>query len=122
MLELHHANVTLGLIVRERHLGIRQESQSLVLVALQSQQQVMPRAAARSSAPLAFQSFQRRLAFMECQPLRQDAVIARVQPDKESGVQALVSLSGQISGMARVASEPGHRQRPRLFLDVDKGF
>jgi hypothetical protein len=34
LLELYHAKVTLGLIVRERHLGIRQEAQSLVLVGL----------------------------------------------------------------------------------------
>jgi hypothetical protein len=71
-----HADITFSLIVRERHGWIEQETQRVILVTVQAQQQIMSCATAWASTVFCAARLQRRHAFMVRKALCQNAVIA----------------------------------------------
>ena len=65
-------------------------------------------------------SAERRLAFMERKPLRQNAVIAGGQPGQKPRAQAPLSRARQIGGVTGLPQKAMHRPCPRLLLNVDE--
>ena len=120
--QLHHAQVPFGLIVGEGDCKVGDESQDVILVVAQADEQIV-------AWPLGFSSSgaeavgQRRLMFVEGEPRGDDGPVfgddTLTNRLREFGLASVLSLVLEAIGGVE---QHAHRRGPRLFLDLFDGL
>src|SRR5271166_1512283 len=112
LLELHHAAVTLSLVIGERHLRIGQEAQRGSFVVTQAQHEIVPDTAlgaafAGGAIPLQLgRKWHHRV--MEFHAVSDDCVVAPFDESDQMVIGHLVSVTRQMFDMAGAAQQDRH--------------
>jgi hypothetical protein len=124
--ELHHAPVTLGLIVGEGNGWIVEEAQRVLLACCPAQEQVVSGAARRAAAPFGASlhqgARQRRLRLVKSEPFGENGVVTALETFDELGLQRNVPFSREIRRVTGAAQQPLRLARPVLILNFDKSL
>ena len=111
MLQLHHPQVALGLVVIERHAGVVQRPQHLLAMGIQPGQQPGRGRPARPSSA----SVGGRWGWVGRLPVGQQPLIPGVQPGPGGVVDPLqAGGAGPVAGQLDVDQQLGHARRPAL--------
>ncbi len=120
--QLHHAQVLFGLIVCEWDREVGDESQNVIAVVTQAEEQVVAWPPGFSAAG-AGAFGQRGLAFVEGEPLGEDRHVSGdytlANQFREFGLALILSRASELIGAMKHCA---HLRRPRLFFDLFDGL